>query len=395
MVLSIIVYTFLMGVMILLAIYTSQKDSYLRSLMLFEQSSFWRFEILFPLLIFALIFGMRYDVGVDHLGYLDGYLLKEHVSKSELLFELITEISWFLNFHYVVYFSIFALIQVFFFFYAFKNEKYLYPLLVFFLFTNNEWTFWMNGIRQALAMCIWIFSLKYIEQKKFWKYLFWVIVALLFHKSAIILIIFYPILSKEKYFFNNIPQQFFLIILAFVFKTLFSDMILRFEPIITSYANILGGESYEVYDIEMLMDSFSDREGTGLAYLFKLLLNIVIIFYSKKLKLFYNNNHFNLLYFFFVIGIITFYMFPIGAISITRPFRYFYIFQSIMYAYFLNYLSETKLKSTPSGMTHAFLFYGMIFIFLGIFYLFLITSNDETSTWYQFFFNQNIYGYPN
>src|SRR5690554_3121537 len=166
MIQSIIVYSLLMFTMILFAVYASKKASYVSSSGLTVQRSFWRFEIIVPLLLFALVFGMRYDVGVDHLNYLHAYLDKIHVGKNEPLFFIFAEIGWKLNWHYVLYFGVIAFTQVLFFFYAFKDERYLFPFLVFFLFTNGEWSFWMNGMRQALAMCIWIFSIKFIGDKK-------------------------------------------------------------------------------------------------------------------------------------------------------------------------------------------------------------------------------------
>lgn len=392
---SIIVYSLLMGIMILCAVIASQKGGfYVSPNGQIRQKTFWKFEIIFPLVLFAIIFGMRYNVGVDHLAYLEGYLWKEHAGKGELLFNLLSEIGWKMNLHYVIYFAIIAFIQVIFFFYAFKDERFLFPFLVFFLFTNGDWMFWMNGIRQALAMCIWIFSIKYIEDKKFWKYLSWCIVAFLFHRSAIVLIIFYPILKNGKDYFKSIPLQLILLASAFAFREIFSEVIMRIEPIITFYSNIIGGELYSSYDIEGLKESFIKPEGTGLAYIFKIILNVGIILYSKKLKLFYNNKRFNIIYFFFFIGLVTLYMFPAGFIAITRPFRYFYIFQTIMYAYFLYFLYKTKLKDTPQGTPHALMYYGLIVIFLGIFYLSQITANENDHLWYQFYFDQNIKGYP-
>jgi hypothetical protein len=390
MIQSIIVYSLLMGVMLLCSVVASKNSSYVSLSGQLIQKSFWRFETLFPLLLFAVIFGMRYNVGVDYLGYLEGYLWKEPVSKGELLFDLLSEIGWKLNLHFTVYFGILALIQVFFFFYAFKDERYLYPFLVFILFTNGNWQFWMNVIRQSIAMCIWIFSIKYIEENKFWKYSLWCLIAMLFHRSAAVLIIFYPILRNGKDYFKSIPLQLILFAGAFVFKEIFSELIMRIEPIITFYSNIIGGEFYSSYDIEGLIKSFIEPQGTGLAYLFKIILNVGIILYSKKLKLFYNNKRFNIIYFFFFIGLVTLYMFPAGYIAITRPFNYFYIFHTIMYAYFLYFLYKTKLKDNPQGMPHALMFYGLIIVFLGIFYLSQITANENDHLWYQFYFDQNI-----
>lgn len=396
MIQSIIVYSLLMFTMILFAVYASKRNGYISSSGLLVKISFWRFEVIFPLILFAIIFGMRYDVGVDHLGYLHGYLQKIHAGKNEPLFFLFAEIGWKLNWHYVLYFGVIAFTQALFFFYAFNNERYIYPFLVFFLFTNGEWGFWMNGIRQALAMCIWIFSIKYIEDKKLWKYLIWYVVATLIHKSAIILIVFYPILRNGKDYFKSIPLQLILLVSAFVLKEMFSVVIFYIEPLINSYINILGSEVYgRSYHIEGLMGSFKESDGTGLVYLFRIILNVTIILYSTRLKLFYNSKRFNIIYFFFFFGLLTMYVFPVEFISITRPFRYFYIFPSIMYAFFLYYLFKTKVRDTQRGYVHAIIYYGLIFIFLGVFYLSIITSNENASFWYQFYFDQNIYGYPN
>ncbi len=396
MVQSLIVYSLLMFTMILFAVYASRRNGYILSSGILVKRSFWRFEVVFPLFLFAIIFGMRYDVGVDHLGYLHGYLQKIHVGKNEPLFFLFAEIGWKLNWHYVLYFGLIAFTQVLFFFYAFKNERYLFPFLVFFLFTNGEWLNLMNVIRQALAMCIWIFSIKYIEDKKLWRYLIWCVVATLIHKSAIVLIVFYPILRNGRDYFKSIPLQLILLGSAFIVKSLFDVFLPNIESFINTYISILGADMYgRSYNIEGLMNSYRESEGTGLVYIFRIVLNVIVILFSKKLKLFYNSKRFNIIYFFFFIGLLTMYVFPVGFISITRPFRYFYIFPSIMYAFFLYYLFKTKLRDTRMGSVHAIIYYGLIFIFLGVFYLSIITSNENASFWYQFYFDQNIYGYPN
>ena len=386
-----------MGVMLLFAVYAASKSRY-SSIATngshINKRSFWHFETIFPLLLFAVVFGMRYDVGVDHLDYVEIYLWKVYAGRNDFLFDLLSEIGWKLNLHYVVYFGIIAFIQVFFFFYAFKDERFLYPFLVFFLFTNGDWGFWMNGIRQALAMCIWIYSIKFIEEKKISKYLLWCFVAFLFHKSAIILFIFYPILRSGRDYFKSIRSQLILISAAFIFQFLFSNIIIRFEPLIEYYINLLGSDLYRSYSMDSLMDSYKENDGTGLVYIFRIVLNVVIVLYSSKLKMFYNSKRFNIIYFFFFIGLITSYMFPGGYISFTRPFRYFYIFQSIVYSYFLYYLYKTKLKKLSEGKFHALLYYGLVIIFLGIFYLSQITSNENAHSWYQFFFEHDVNGYP-
>ena len=374
-----------MGVMIIFGVITSQNASKYATTYgsTINQPSFSRFETIFPLVIFAIVFGMRYDVGVDHLSYLENYIWQIDNPKFELIFSWITKICRSLNFHYSIYFAILAFIQVFFFFYAFKDERYLFPFLVLFLFANGEWLNWMNIIRQSIAMCIWIYSIKFIEKKKFWLYLFWCIIAFFFHRSAIILIISYPILRNGKDYFKSIPLQLLLLAAAFAIKNIFFDIILKFSSIVDFYISLLGTNIYEYgYNIDRLLESFGEQKGTGVAYIFKIIVNVIIILYSTKLKKFFNSKRFNIIYFFYFFGLITLYMFPIGAISFTRPFRYFYIFQTIMLAYFAYYLSHSNIKV----INNKILAYILIVCYLGIFYLNHILATPDSHLWYQFYF---------
>ncbi len=387
MIQSLLVYTTLLGTMMFFFYLASYKKKALNYSNNTNQTiSFKSYQILIPIFLFSIIFGMRYDVGVDYLGYLDAYVWNEDVSKNEFLFQLITNLSHHFNLHYVIYFTILAFIQVFFFFYAFKKEVYLFPLLTFFLFTNGEIWFWMNGIRQAIAMCIWIYSLNFIVDRKIWKYILYGVIAFLFHRSAIVLFVFYPILVSGKDYFKSIPLQLILLTLAFVIRELFFDIIMNFDSVIDFYISILGSDLYErSYNIDALLESFNEATGTGLAYIWKIIMNVIIILYSKELKKYYNSRWFNIIYFFFFIGVISLYMFPSGAVSFTRPFRYFYIFQSIILAYFCYYLYKHKTQKNLIVLLVT------IISFLGIFYLHQITSDENSHLWYQFYFQHNMY----
>lgn len=53
-------------------------------------------------------------------------------------------------------------------------------------------TFAMNGMRQALAMSICLLSYRYAKEKKLFRFLLIVLIAVLFHKSAMIFLLVYP-----------------------------------------------------------------------------------------------------------------------------------------------------------------------------------------------------------
>jgi hypothetical protein len=368
--------------MLSFSIVTSMKGSYLTNTKgQLQVRSFWQFEMMFPIILFSIFFGVRYDVGTDYLTYLYGYIDHIDVGKGEYLFKNITRLFQYFNLHFAFYFGVLAFIQIFFFFYAFNRQRFLFPFLILFFFSNVDFLFLMNGIRQALAMCIWIFSLKYIEQRKFWKYLFWCLVAFGFHLSAVTLIIFYPILKNSKDYFKSVTFQLVLLGSVFIIQQFFKLMLNNLMSLADSYQSLVGDGKY-TYQQDNFTDSIGKIQGSGLAYLFKILINVAIICYSVKLKKFYHNiRWFRIAYFFFFIGLLTLYIFPVGSIVLTRPFRYFYIFQTIMYAYFAYYLSKNK------SWINTILFYTMIIAFLGIFYLDQITSSPNSHLWYQFYFD--------
>lgn len=383
MIQSLFVYTLLFGTMLAFAIMTSKLNGYTKLANgEIKQKSFWSFATIFPLLLFAVIFGMRYNVGTDYLSYLYSYIYNPDKSRFEFLFSNITKLLRDNDVHFSVYFGILAFIQVFFFFLSFNNQRYLFPFLIFFLAVNEEWLNWMNIIRQAIAMCIWLYSLKYIEQRKFWKYFFWIVIAFGFHKSAVVLLIFYPLLKRGSDYFKNIPLQLILLTAALVVKTVFLSYIHSLDSLVSFYGTLIGDDSMaRSYNADRLSESFNESSGSGIAAYFKLFLNVIVILYSVKLKAFYNNKWFNMIYFFFFFGLLIYSIIPTGAIVLSRPFRYFYIFKTIIYAYFGYFLYRTKKIEF-----RLFFFYFLIITFLGIFYLSQITSNPDGFRWYKFFF---------
>ncbi|WP_262484527.1 EpsG family protein [Brumimicrobium salinarum] len=243
----------------------------------------------------------------------------------------------------------------------------------------------MNGIRQALALCVWLVAVRYIAEKRFWTYLALCIASSMFHYSAAILIILYPILRNSKDYFKSIKLQLLLLGVAFLIQSYFLFLLPKTEILLDVYKTLLGGgKAYgKTYGIEGLKNSYIESEGTNLVYYSKIIINIIIIFYSQKLKDFYDTNKFTIIYFLFFIGLITSYMFPIGYISVTRPFRYFYIFETIMYAYFAYYLIKNK---TPQNQV---LFLILIVLFIGVFLSSIAVASEDSHLIYQFFFDQD------
>jgi hypothetical protein len=304
-----------------------------------KKISFFSFETLLALLIFSFFSGVRYDVGVDHLSYLFNYQLALNGYQSnnytESLFNWLTIFCAKNGIDAVIYFALLAFIQIFFVYYAFKNEPYLYPFLFFCIITNGTYFMWMNGIRQSIVLCIFIYAVKYIKEKNLIKYLFWVIIGYFIHKSALLLIPLYFIFVFDKDFFINIWIQLALIIIALILS--YKDILSNIVPYIEQAVNFLDYSQYE--NVEYQLSLRQNEYNRSVRFYFPLLINIIIVLFSKKLKANFVNSKFNIyynIYFIGVLGSLLFYNNPL----MQRPILYFIFSGFIIASYLLFFLWE-------------------------------------------------------
>lgn len=337
------VYAILICTMELFAINLAKDTPYItNSNGTLKEKTFFRWNIIIPMLIFSIIFGMRWDVGWDHIPYLYAYIYDD-VERFEFGFRFITELFQKANIHYVLYFTLWSFLQIFFFQLSFKNEYYLFPFLTLFIFTQSEVGFWINGIRQALAMCIILYSITYINKRKPIYYILFAIIAILFHRSAIVVVIMlYPMLVNGKFFFKKISLQYILLIVAFIGHSYiynYGDLI---EKVLDLYNELIGFTGTDIaYKSEQMMENETNSR-IGFVYIIRLMEVILIIRYSNKMRIFYNSRWFNIIYNLFFIGIILAYLAPNNINNIDRLFRYFYIYRPIMLAYFCYFLYKNN-----------------------------------------------------
>src|SRR5690554_4193783 len=93
------------------------------------------------------------------------------------------------NVHFSIYFGFLAFLQLFFIYRAFKDQRYLYPFLGIVILFGPEFLSWMNGIRQMLAATMFVFAIQFIQKRQLWKYVGTIVLASLFHTSAIVLLV--------------------------------------------------------------------------------------------------------------------------------------------------------------------------------------------------------------
>ena len=163
-------------------------------------------------IILSAFSALRYNFGNDYSSYDGAYrAIKggEDIFKNEHLYTLLNKIT-------PSFFLLMAITAAFFVWVVYRMVKEhtvgIYQGMAVLIFVINPYLFLMNlsAVRQCIAMCIFILALKYIQERKFLLYLLMIIMAALFHLSALVLIPVY-------FFVNDKPMsrlQTFLLVTA-------------------------------------------------------------------------------------------------------------------------------------------------------------------------------------
>ncbi len=142
---------------------------------------------------------LRYNVGSDYLTYEKWFNKINSLSFKYADFafvNLIFFIKLFTN-NSQFLFVVTSFIILFFIFVSAFRYKDDYDLIIFLFLSLGFYFSTFNGIRQWIAASIFMYSFKYIEEKKFIKYAILVFCSSLFHMSALLLIPCYFIFSHN------------------------------------------------------------------------------------------------------------------------------------------------------------------------------------------------------
>lgn len=153
--------------------------------------------------ILILVGGLRYRVGADYNNYIAAYELRKDtwwsyvVSLDEPGFSIICKISSIIYDNSATMFFICSLITIGLFMNTIKkySNNYVFSVLMF-IFVGT-WAGSFGAIRQYLAAAVVFAGHRYIYIKKFWKWLIVVIVAMQFHRTAIVMLPVYFIATKK------------------------------------------------------------------------------------------------------------------------------------------------------------------------------------------------------
>lgn len=289
------------------------------------------------IIIFALIVGLRWDVGIDYLAYYDlimGYnAYDSSFERLEFIPRWLIIIIQRYNLPFYIWFILMAGVQMFFLQKTFSKDLKSFIVWGIFFYLAGQLTLSMNVIRQVAAVTIVLYSYTFIPQKDYLRYSIWIIIATLFHTSALI---GFPIiiLSKVKIPFNRIVQI-GIVVFFFIFGEYFVDFIVNR---LGRYAN-----SFEyLLKIENIQDETLTIElGSGLGMIFYYLRYIILIWYSKQLSYKYNKYGFDFFYTICFIGICL-YNATMSDMYLSRINMYFSIASIVCLSMLMIHLWEQK-----------------------------------------------------
>jgi hypothetical protein len=292
-----------------------------------------------PLTIFyitiVIIVGFRDNVGVDFNGYRQNF--NQNISyKYELGFRVVSDYFYNFGFEDWTIFFFAAAITWYYILKSFKVFPKILPWGLFFIFTGGWFFSSLNGIRQIIAVSIFVYAFKYIQEKKLLKYLVYLLFASLFHKSVLLMIPIYFFIEKLNF------KSFFWIILYLISYPLSSFVnSLDFIQNIFEYGNIIFSvyETTNDYTLESLEKTYDGVYNSGLGFFLNFLITATILFFSQKLvkdKPEYSS-YFNMYY---IWALIFMYTWQLSIFN--RILMYFIIFGVFCFA-----LVVTEYKNNP------------------------------------------------
>ena len=228
-------------------------------------------QVVFITLCFLSLFvpaAVRYGIGIDYVNYalLFNKIAAEKEVSQEVGFVFICKFLQFLHLSYHFLFVAFSFFTLFFVFVS-VPKRYFYTGIPCYVLAVHFMSY--SAIRQELACAIFLFACKFFFDKKYILYLFWCVIAILNHTSALLLAVLLsffqllPLLSAKKYLALYIG--------AFVFfhitKNTLIDFIMTKILAFTPYAKY-ALNAYASHETEM---------GSGMGLFLKLVILAVFL----------------------------------------------------------------------------------------------------------------------
>lgn len=366
---SLFVYPLLIVVMLYLSYVGRAKES-------------WKYMV-YAFLVYAVVFGMRYGVGVDYMAYKDiyGLLAAGHddvvnIEKLEPGFRWFTQVLAVSGVHYSVYFGLIALAQLWLTFLAFRDNPKLYPYLVFtFMVTCSMWLTYSNGLRQILVVGAWIYAIRLAVERRPWEFCIVLLCAMLVHLSAAVLLPMY-------FLIRYVPTDWVRSVYLQIGMLAASLVVMKVNVVQSLFArmdSLLVMVGYDAYLRAGSADNIESEVSIGVGFIITLAIAMLVVVSSRKVKDYYQSPLLTMFYNLFFVGLLLKYIF-ISSNFFSRINYYFINLTFIVVAATLQYAHRQDRR--------------LYYVLLGLSvlsFLAVILKGHENTADYIFFFQTDLH----
>ena len=322
---------------------------------------FWTTPVVFSIILFTLFFGMRATyTGVDTVTYVKYYeefdKYGRFLTEKELLYTLSMSVLSSCGVPTWIFLSLFGFLMITFVYLAVRNERYLMPYMGAFIILGPIFLLWANGMRQCLVGCVFLWSGKFIRERKLWQYITVMAICCLMHKSAVILIPFYWILR-----FRLFPKSGFtgVAIVLFLLAVGSTPTWLKSMNYIEILLHTIGYEQYS-QGLDNLISKSRDL-AYGPSRLGILIRDLWIVMVIPSVLKKYDHSGFYRIYAsLFFIGVCLYNLFANTSHIFLRPVEYFTV-TSVILAPLVLYVLIKERKVLPSAIFACLLYFYSIY----------------------------------
>lgn len=250
-----------------------------------RKGSKWGILLAYGIILF--ISATRFDIGDDYVRYtrmfdevkdksLETFTVLDILMCEPFVYILGWSFSW-SDYTYAYAMACYAFLTLFFYYKTFEYYKVHAFGLFLFVVTWTLFQSW-DGVRQNLSIAVFVYSIRFIEQRRFLNYLLFVCFAMMFHYSAIIML--------PCYFLSQIKSRPYILVgLVFVFFMLAEVGLMtnihgKLASVIPYYGQIYGNSIY-----------VQNGEGSyhSTTYILTMFLYMIVIILSRKEHKIYAN----------------------------------------------------------------------------------------------------------
>ncbi len=286
--------------------------------------------------IFTLVIGLRYHVGDDYMSYRGFFFNTKYFPNMEYGFTYVCKFFHYVGFHYCTIFLLVACLEIYFFVRTFQKFRFVMPWAFFFLLTTLELFIWNNALRQSVAFCIFLYSIRFVHERKIIPFALLIVLAGSIHKTAYPLGVFYILLNyKVK---DDKWLQYMLFFGTFAAGAVLKDFIFSN---LGSLAGAIGfGETTNNMDYLKTLDWSNSKNSMGIATFIWMMMDVTCIWMYDKMKKMHGHLGFECYYKLYFIGILL--QNCIGGTYLDRLNMYFLPFRIVIYSFLIYELAKNK-----------------------------------------------------